>query len=399
MTEPTHSEQADQTRAGRSPSAPRPRRLPVAVTVVLAVLMSLVPVVALEAIGASPAGADAICPCLLWSNATTPVISDFDDAQAVELGVQFSSTTSGYVTGVRFFKGAGNTGEHIGSLWTSDGVLLAQATFTAESGTGWQQVSFAAPVAVVAGTTYVASYHTNTGHYAVDPGYFVDHGYTNAPLSAPGGDTATPNGLFTYSPTPTFPTGSFNGNNYWVDVTFSSQPQPVSVTVSSAQSSMPKGTTQQLSATENYSDGSTRDVTASATWTSSNPAAGTVSPAGVLSATATGSTTLTATIDGVSGRTTVTVVASVAYVVVSPAITTISSNQTRQLTASARLTDGSQLNVSGLVKWGTLLGCGGTTISPTGLVTGGRLGISIFTATLGRATGYATVIALPRSLW
>ena len=119
----------------------------------------------------------------------------------------------------------------------------------------------------------------------------------------------------------------------------------------------------------------------------------------MLSATATGSTTITATIDGVSGLTTVTVVASVAYVVVSPAITTISSNQTRQLTASARLTDGSQLNVSGLVKWGTLLGCGGTTISPTGLVTGGRLGISIFTATLGRATGYATVIALPRSLW
>src|SRR6185312_16264230 len=91
MTEPTHSEQADQTPAGRSPSAPRPRRLPVAVTVVLAVLMSLVPVVALEAIGASPAGADAICPCSLWSNATTPVIADFDDAQAVELGVQFSS--------------------------------------------------------------------------------------------------------------------------------------------------------------------------------------------------------------------------------------------------------------------------------------------------------------------
>ena len=328
MTEPTHSEQADQTRTGRSPSAPRPRRLPVAVTVVLAVLMSLVPVVALEAIGASPAGADAICPCSLWSNATTPVIADFDDAQAVELGVQFSSTTSGYVTGVRFFKGAGNTGEHIGSLWTSNGVLLAQATFTAESGTGWQQVSFAAPVAVVAGTTYVASYHTNTGHYAVDPGYFVDHGYTNAPLSAPGGDTATPNGLFTYSPTPTFPTGSFNGNNYWVDVTFSSQPQPVSVTVELGAELDAEG---HLPAAERHRDLQRRldpGRHRSATWTSSNPAAGTVSPAGVLSATATGSTTLTATIDGVSGGTTVTVVASVAYVVVSPAITTISSNQT-----------------------------------------------------------------------
>ncbi|MGZ4710893.1 MAG: DUF4082 domain-containing protein, partial [Acidimicrobiales bacterium] len=310
----------DPTLAGTTNPMPprRGRRLPVAVTALLAVLLGLVPLVALEAVGASPAGADATCPCSLWSDSTTPAVTDFDDAQAVELGVQFSSTTNGYVTGVRFYKGAGNTGEHIGSLWTADGSLLAQATFTAESGTGWQQVSFATPVAVVAGTTYVASYHTDTGHYAVDAGYFVDHDYTNAPLAAPGGDTATPNGLFAYSPTPTFPTGSFNGNNYWVDVAFVSQRVPVSVTVGAVQGSMPKGTSQPLSATETYSDGSTRDVTASAAWTSSNPAVGTVSPAGVLSGNATGSTTVTAAIDGISGSTTISVVAPVAYLIVNP---------------------------------------------------------------------------------
>ena len=299
---------------------------------VLALLLSLVPLAALEAVGASPAGADPSCPCSLWSGSTTPTVTDFDDPQAVELGVQFSSTVSGYVTGVRFYKGAGNTGEHIGSLWTTAGTLLAQATFVAESSTGWQQVAFSTPVAVVAGTTYVASYHTNTGHYAVDSGYFADHGYSNAPLSAPGGDTATPNGLFAYSPTPTFPTGSFNGNNYWVDVTFSAQPTPVSISVGAVQGSMPKGTSQPLTATETFSDGSTKDVTSTATWTSSNPSVGTVSPAGVLSGTATGSTTVTATIDGISGQTTVSVVASVAYLMVNPAISTLSSGQTRQLT-------------------------------------------------------------------
>ncbi len=392
MTDPAQMEARRSDRRGV-------RRLPSAVTVVLALLLSLVPLAALEAVGASPAGADQTCPCSLWSGSTTPTVTDFADAQAVELGVQFSSSTNGYVTGVRFYKGVDNIGEHIGSLWTADGTLLAQATFSSESDTGWQQVTFSSPVAIVAGTTYVASYHTNTGHYAVDSGYFSAHGYSNAPLSAPGGDTATPNGLFAYSPTPTFPTGTFNGNNYWVDVTFSSQPTPVSITVGAVQSSMPKGTSQQLSATETFSDGSTKDVTSTATWTSSNPGVGTVSPAGVLSGNATGSVTATATIDGISGQTTVSVLASIAYLTVNPAISTLSAGQTRQLTASARLTDGSSLTVTRLVKWGTLLSYG-SSISSTGLVTAGsRLGGGIFTASLGRSTGYGSVLVLPRGLW
>ncbi len=398
MTEPSRLDHAGRLVTRSSTRARGARARSVAVTVLLAVLMSLVPLVALEAIGVSPAGADATCPCSLWSNATTPFISDFADTQAVELGVQFSSSTNGYVTAVRFFKGAGNTGEHIGSLWSSDGTLLARATFAAESATGWQQVAFSTPVAVVAGTTYIASYHTNTGHYSVDPGYFSDHSYTNAPLTAPGGSSAVPNGLFAYSATPTFPTGSFNGNNYWVDLVFSSQPQPVSVTVSSVQGSMPKGTSQPLSATETFSDGTTKDVTSTATWSSSNPAVGSVSPGGVFSATGTGSTTVSATIDGLSGQTTVTVLASVSYLVVNPTFSVLGPNQTKQLSATARLTDGSQLTVTRLVRWSTVFGCGAS-ISSTGLVTAGRYGAGAFTASLGRATGYAAVVVLPFGLW
>ena len=86
-----------------------------------------------------------------------------------------------------------NTGEHIGSLWTTDGTLLAQATFTSESSSGWQQVELRRHRSRSWPTPrYVASYHTNTGHYSVDQGYFTDHGYTNDPLSAPGGDTGDP---------------------------------------------------------------------------------------------------------------------------------------------------------------------------------------------------------------
>ena len=77
--------------------------------------------------------------------------------------MKFRTDVAGYITGVRFYKGTGNTGTHVGNLWTAGGTPLATATFTAETATGWQQVTFATPVAVAANTTYVASYHTTSG--------------------------------------------------------------------------------------------------------------------------------------------------------------------------------------------------------------------------------------------
>ena len=69
---------------------------------------------------------------------------------------------------MRFYKGATNTGTHVGNLWTRTGTLLATATFTGETASGWQQVTLAAPVASPPNTTYVASYHAPRGHYAVN---------------------------------------------------------------------------------------------------------------------------------------------------------------------------------------------------------------------------------------
>ena len=64
------------------------------------------------------------------------------------------------------------------------GTLLATATFTGETASGWQQVNFATPVAITANTTYVASYHTNVGHYCVNDGTSRPAGVDNAPLHA-----------------------------------------------------------------------------------------------------------------------------------------------------------------------------------------------------------------------
>src|SRR5690349_22134769 len=96
----------------------------------------------------------------------TPQTADVGDGSSVELGVRFTPSVGGTITGLRFYKGPLNTGTHVADLWSSTGTLLATATFSGETASGWQQVSFSQPVAVTAGTTYVASYHTNVGEYA-----------------------------------------------------------------------------------------------------------------------------------------------------------------------------------------------------------------------------------------
>ena len=96
--------------------------------------------------------------------------------------MKFTSDIFGTITAIRFYKATANTGTHVGSLWTSTGQLLAQATFTGETASGWQQVSFSKPVPVVPGTTYVASYFAPKGHYSDDVNYF----YGPPPVMAAG---------------------------------------------------------------------------------------------------------------------------------------------------------------------------------------------------------------------
>ena len=80
--------------------------------------------------------------------------------------MKFTASLSGQVTGVRFYKASTNTGTHVGDLWSASGQLLASATFSNESASGWQSVQFSQPVSITAGTTYVASYFAPSGHYS-----------------------------------------------------------------------------------------------------------------------------------------------------------------------------------------------------------------------------------------
>ena len=101
---------------------------------------------------------------------------------------------------MRFYKEADDTGAHTGSLWTSTGTLLASGTFTGETASGWQELDFSSPVAVTAGTTYVASYFSSTGHPA-STAQGLASAVTNGPLTALAGG-----GVYAYGSANTFPT-------------------------------------------------------------------------------------------------------------------------------------------------------------------------------------------------
>lgn len=156
----------------------------------------------------------------IYSASTIPAVTSASDSNAVSLGVQFQSQTAGYISGVRFYKGDGNTGTHVGSLWTAKHTLLAQATFTNETTSGWQDVRFSDMVPVAANTTYIASYFAPVGHYSYTANGLAN-GIVNAPLVAlPGSSAPGGNGVYSYGISPAVPITATSGTDYAVDVDF-----------------------------------------------------------------------------------------------------------------------------------------------------------------------------------
>jgi hypothetical protein len=114
------------------------------------------------------------------------------------------------------------------------------------------------------------------------------------------------------------------------------------------------GQTSQLDAKATLSNGTVQDVTAVATWSSSNIAVASVTAGGLLQVLSAGSAQITATYQGVSGQfsvsqpvTSVTSVTSVT--VIGP--TSLTIPQPVQLTATAYLSNGTSQNVTFQATW------------------------------------------------
>lgn len=160
----------------------------------------------------------------IWSASSVPEFPAVNDTAPVELGVKFRSSVPGYVTGLKFYKGPGNTGPHIGRLWSNGGALLARTTFANESGQGWQQAELSPPVYIQANATYVASYYTPKGHYSLSRGRFAASSATNDTLRALQSGEDGDNGVYRYGEG--FPDRSRESSEYGIDVVFVAQPSP-----------------------------------------------------------------------------------------------------------------------------------------------------------------------------
>src|SRR6266568_5432069 len=79
-------------------------------------------------IGVTVTSCQGACPDTIWPASTVPATPDSGPDNAVELGVKFRSDVAGTVTGIRFYKGTGNTGTHVGNLWTSAGAPRNRTT-------------------------------------------------------------------------------------------------------------------------------------------------------------------------------------------------------------------------------------------------------------------------------
>ena len=165
----------------------------------------------------------------------------------------------------------------------------------------------------------------------------------------------------------------------------------VSIAVTPANPSIPKGTTQQFTATGTFSDTSTQNLTNSVTWTSLSATVASSSTAGLATAAGTGSATIQATSGSVTGSTTLTVtVATLVSIAVTPANPSIPKGTTQQFSATGTFSDTSTQNLTSSVTW-TSLNTTVATINAAGLATVVGTGSASIQATSGSITGSTTL--------
>jgi len=175
-------------------------------------------------------------------------------------------------------------------------------------------------------------------------------------------------------------------------------PALTSITITPASASIALGTTQQFTATGNYSDGSTQNLTSIANWSSSATAVATIAAGGSATSVAVGTTTITAASGSVSAQVTLTVGAPVLVsLAVTPASPSLALGTTQQFTATGTYSNGSTLNLTNSVTWST--GAGSVAaVNAQGLCSTAALGSTSVTAASGSVSGSTNIAVTPAQL-
>jgi trimeric autotransporter adhesin len=164
----------------------------------------------------------------------------------------------------------------------------------------------------------------------------------------------------------------------------------VAIQVTPLNPSINAGATEKFAATGAYSDGSTKDLTATANWLSSSTAVATINTSGLATGVSAGTSTITASLGTISGNTVLTVTPPVLVsIAVTPATFTVDPNGTKQFTATGTYASGPTQDITASVTWSASVGA---TITAGGLATGTTPGAtSTIMATSGSISGTATL--------
>jgi hypothetical protein len=172
-----------------------------------------------------------------------------------------------------------------------------------------------------------------------------------------------------------------------------SAPSLSSLRVTPAAISIAAGETQQFTATGTFSDNSTKDMTSSVTWSSSDSTFATINSAGLGTGVGVGVLTVTAQSGSVQGAASLTVTnaaANLTSITLSPLASSMPVNTTQQFTATGSYGDGSSRDLTALVSWSSSAAANAI-IDANGLATSVAAGSTTITATLGHVTQSTTL--------
>ena len=171
-----------------------------------------------------------------------------------------------------------------------------------------------------------------------------------------------------------------------------------SIVVTPSTASIGVGSTQSFTATGTYSDGSTKNLTTSASWTSSSPSAATIAlHTGVATGVAAGAATITATSGTIKGTATLTISPTLTSIAVSPVNPTIAKGNTQQFSATGTFSDGSTQDLTSTATW-TSSQTAAATIAAGGLATSTGTGTATITAASGSISGSTVITVNPAAL-
>lgn len=140
------------------------------------------------------------------------------------------------------------------------------------------------------------------------------------------------------------------------------------------------GTPVAFTAIGTYSDGNSGDVTASVTWTSSNPIVASMDASGVASTLTPGHTTVNAYANGVTSNNAILTVRKLTAITISPATASVAKGLAAHFTATATYSDFSSDDISNQVVWATGDAGVATIDSSTGIATGVAVGSTTIVA-------------------